>query len=352
MGRHQHEDRHRAGPGQPAGRHRDRQHRRPAVRRQLGGLTDITSALPQLQDGQNWLPGLEGPATVDGKLYAAPLFAGNRAVIYNKKIWAAAGITAAPTTFSELTADLDAIKAKNTGAGLLRLLLPGRYWYGALQFVWDAGGQLATDAGGKWSGALESPQAQQGLTAWKTFVSKYSSAASRDTDTTAPDFNTLFAQGKTATILNSNVNKILKVDPSLTDQIGTFPFPSATDGKTQPVFLGGSDLAVAAKSKNQALALAYLKTAADPSVQASAIVGIDRWIPGVPGLIDQTISTLPDVSKAFFTAAKTWWRPRPWPAGRRWRSDKSINDFFADIATGRKSPADAAKSLDAHLTRR
>jgi len=31
-------------------------------------------------------------------------------------------------------------------------------------------------------------------------------------------------------------------------------------------------------------------------------------------------------------------------------SDKTINDFFADIATGRKSPADAAKSLDAHLS--
>ena len=36
----------------------------------------------------DWLPGLAGPATVDGQLYGAPLFAGNRAVIYNKKIWA------------------------------------------------------------------------------------------------------------------------------------------------------------------------------------------------------------------------------------------------------------------------
>jgi len=314
------------------------------------GLTDITSVLPQLQNGQHWLPGLEGPATVDGKSYAAPLFAGNRAVVYNKKIWADAGITAVPTTFSQLTADLDAIKAKNSAPDFSAFYFPGRYWYGALQFVWDAGGQLAAESNGKWSGALESPQAQQGLTAWKTFIGKYSSAASQDVDTTAPDFNTLFAQGKTATILNSNVNKILKVDPSLKDQIGTFPFPSATDGKTQPVFLGGSDLAVAAKSKNQALALAYLKTAADPSVQASAIVGIDHWIPASSEVIDQTISGLPDVSKAFFTAAKT---SVATPAVAGWatvESDKTINDFFADIATGRKSPADAAKSLDAHLS--
>ncbi|ACU76030.1 extracellular solute-binding protein family 1 [Catenulispora acidiphila DSM 44928] len=313
------------------------------------GLTDITSALPQLQADQHWLPGLAGPATVDGHNYGAPLFAGNRAVIYNKKIWAAAGITAAPTTFAQLTADLDAIKAKNTAPDFSAFYFPGRYWYGAMQFVWDAGGQLASQAGGKWTGQLESPQAQQGLQAWKTFIGKYSAGASQDVDTTAPDFNTLFAQGKTATILNSNVNKILKVDPSLTDQIGTFPFPSATDGKTQPVFLGGSDLAVAAKSKNQALALAYLKAATDPAVQASAIVGIDHWIPASTEVIDQTISSLPDVSKAFFTAAKT---SVATPAVAGWatiESDKSINDFFADIATGRKSPADAAKTLDAHL---
>ena len=314
------------------------------------GLTDITSVLPQVQNGQHWLPGLDGPATVDGKSFAAPLFAGNRAVVYNKKIWAAAGITSVPATFAQLTADLDAIKAKNTAPDFSAFYFPGRYWYGALQFVWDAGGRLATEAGGKWSGALESPQAQQGLTAWKDFIGKYSSAASRDVDTTAPDFNTLFAQGKTATILNSNVNKILKIDPSLQGQIGTFPFPSASDGRTQPVFLGGSDLAVAAKSKNQALALAYLKTAADPAVQAAAIVGIDHWIPASSEVIDQTIGTLPEVSKAFFTAAKT---SVATPAVAGWatvESDKSINDFFADIATGRKSPAEAAKTLDAHLT--
>lgn len=314
-----------------------------------GGLSDITPVLSQLQAGQHWLPGLEGPATVDGKSYGAPLFGGNRAVVYNKKVWAAAGITAPPTTFAQLTSDLDAIKAKNTAADFAAFYFPGKYWYGALQFVWDAGGQLATESGGKWSGALESPQAQQGLAAWKDFVTKYSTAASRNTDTTAPNFNTLFAQGKTATILNTTINQILAVDATLKDQLGTFPFPSTTAGKTQPVFLGGSDLGVSAKSHNQALALAYLKAATDPGVQASAIVGIDHWIPASTEVIDQAISTLPVTSQAFFTAAKT---SVATPAVAGWatiESDSSINNFFADIATGRKSPADAAKELDAHL---
>jgi N,N'-diacetylchitobiose transport system substrate-binding protein len=167
--------------------------------------------------------------------------------------------------------------------------------------------------------------------------------------TKSPDQAALFAQGKAATILDTSVNTVLKDNASLKDQIGAFPFPGQTAGAGQPVFLGGSDLAVAAKSKNQALALAYLKAATDPAVQASAIVGIDHWIPASTEVIDQTISSLPDVSKAFFTAAKT---SVATPAVAGWatiESDKSINDFFADIATGRKSPADAAKTLDAHL---
>jgi N,N'-diacetylchitobiose transport system substrate-binding protein len=315
-----------------------------------GGLSDVTPSLPELQSGQHWLPGLEGPATVDGKSYGVPLFGGNRAVIYNKKIWADAGVTSAPTSFAQLTADLDAIKAKNTAPDFSAFYFPGKYWYGALQFVWDAGGQLATESGGKWSGALESAQAQQGLQNWKDFITKYSTAASRNTDTTAPNFNTLFAQGKTATILNSSINQIVKVDATLKDQIGTFPFPSASAGKTQPVFLGGSDLSIPAKSPNQALALAYLKAATDPGVQASAIVGIDHWIPASTEVIDQQLTTLPATSQAFFTAAKT---SVATPAVAGWatiESDSSINNFFADIATGRKSPADAAKEMDAHLT--
>jgi N,N'-diacetylchitobiose transport system substrate-binding protein len=313
-----------------------------------GALTDITAQRQELSAGQDWLPGLVGPASVSGKLYAAPLFAGNRAVIYNKTIWAQAGITAPPTTFAQLTTDLDAIKAKNTAADFTAFNFPGKYWFAALQFVWDAGGQLATENGGKWSGGIESAASQRGLDAWKSFQNTYSSEASRDADTKSPDQAALFASGKTATIIDSSVNTVLKDNPALKDQIGTFPFPGASGN--QPVFLGGSDLAVAAKSPNQTLALAYLKAATSQSVQTGAIVGIDAWTPVSTQLIDSTKAALPATSKAFFDAAE---HSVGTPAAPGWatiESDQSINTFFADIATGRKSVAQAAKDFDAHLT--
>ena len=314
-----------------------------------GALADLTDHRTDLAAGQSWLPGLAGPATVDGKIYAAPLFAGNRAVIYRKSIWAKAGVTAPPTTFAELTADLDKIKAANADPAFSAFTFPGQYWYGALQFVWDAGGQLATQDGGRWTGALAKPAAQQGLQAWQQFQNTYSSAASRNVDTKSPDQAAMFAKGDTATILDTSVNTVVKDNPSIKDDIGTFPFPSATAGRTQPVFLGGSDLGVAAKSRNQDLAIQYLKTAADPAVQKSAIAGIDGWTPVSTQIIDQVTPTLPTLSAAFFTAAKSSGSTPATPGWATVESDKTINTFFADIATGRKSVTDAAKDFDAHL---
>ncbi|QMU70469.1 extracellular solute-binding protein [Streptacidiphilus sp. P02-A3a] len=315
-----------------------------------GALSDITADQASLSAGQSWLPGLLGPATVEGKVYAAPLFAGNRAVIYNKALWARAGITTAPTSFTQLTADLDAIRAKNPQPGFSAFNFPGQYWYGALQFVWDAGGQLATESNGRWTGALDSPAAQQGLRAWKSFQNSYSAPASRNVDTKSPDQAAMFASGKTATILDTSINTVLKDNPALKGQIGTFPFPSATTpGRNQPVFLGGSDLAIAAKSANQALALAYLKAATSTAVQTSAIVGIDGWTPVSTQLIDSTQAGLPPTSAAFFQAAKSSVATPATPGWATIESDASINTFFADIATGRTSVAQAAASFDAHL---
>jgi N,N'-diacetylchitobiose transport system substrate-binding protein len=314
-----------------------------------GALADITAHQKQLSRGQQWLPGLVGPATVGGKLYAAPLFAGNRAVIYNKQIWARAGITTAPTTFAQLTADLDRIKAADKAADFSAFYLPGEYWHGALQFVWDSGGQIATQTGGTWHGALESPAAQQGLAAWRSFQNTYSTPASRDTDNKTPDQDALFASGKAAAILDSSINTIVKDNPAIKAQIGTFPFPSSTPGRNQPVFLGGSDLAIAARSQHQDLALAYLSAATDPAVQRAAIVGVDGWTPVSTQIIDQATSLLPATSAAFLTAAKDSVATPATPGWATVESDKSINDFFGDIATGRKTPAAAAAAFDAHL---
>jgi N,N'-diacetylchitobiose transport system substrate-binding protein len=317
-----------------------------------GGLKDLTPYTSELKGGQEWLSGLEGPATVDGKLYGAPLFAGNRAVIYNKKVWADAGVTAAPTTYEELTTDLDKVKAANTRSDFSAFYMPGQYWYGGLQWVWDAGGQIATEKGGKWTGTLDSAKAVKGLDAWKEFQNAYSASSTQDINTDKPAQSDIFAQGNTSAFLGSawEIGSITTAKPELKDQIGTFPMPSVSGSGTQPVFLGGSDLGIPAKSANQDLALYYLKILTSKKFQQDQVFGVDGWEPNSTQLLTAVAGDVDTLHKPYFEAAST---SRPTPATPGWSTiegDASFQSMFADVATGRKTPEESAKDFSKHLT--
>ncbi|MHB8273505.1 MAG: extracellular solute-binding protein [Dermatophilaceae bacterium] len=317
-----------------------------------GGLLDLTPYKKELQQGNTWLAGLELPATVNGKLYGVPSFAGDRVVIYNKTMWAAAGVTEAPTTYEALTADLDKIKAANTASDFSAFYYPGQYWYAGMQWVWDAGGDIATLSNGKWTAGLSSDKAQQGLNDFKTFQNTYSSVASRTVDIHKPEHTQMFADGKTAAILgiSSEIPTIKKANPKLTDaDLGTFPFPGKS-GKTQPVMIGGSDWGIAAKSQNPKLALVWAKIAASPDIQNTYVFAKDGWIPDSVEYVKAAQSTgLSPLITGFFAAALT---SKSTPAAANWSTvegDLSINQFFSSIASGAKSPADAAKAFDSHV---
>jgi N,N'-diacetylchitobiose transport system substrate-binding protein len=317
-----------------------------------GGLMDLSPYKDELADGQTWLSGLEGPATVDGKLYGAPLFAGNRAVIYNKKMWADAGVTDVPKSYDELTADLDKVKAKNPQADFSAFYMPGQYWYGGLQWVWDAGGQIATEKDGKWKGAIDSADAVKGLTAWKDFQNSYSAKSTQDINTDKPAESDVFAQGNTSAILGSawEIGSITTAKPELKDQIGTFAMPSSTAGKTQPVFLGGSDLGIPSKSANQDLALYYTKILTSKKFQQDQVFGVDGWEPNSTQLLDAVAGDVDELHKPYFAAAST---SRPTPAAPGWATiegDSTFQTMFADVATGRKTPKQAAEGFSEHLT--
>lgn len=313
-----------------------------------GGLADLTAHKEDLAQGQTWLGGLEEPATVDGSLYAVPSFGAARSVIYNKDVWSKAGITQAPTTYEELKADLDKVKAANTASDFSAMYLPGQYWYAGIQWIWDAGGDLATQDSKTWASGFGSAASQKGLEEWKSFQNTYSSEASRTLNTDAPDQDQLFADGKTSALIGNSweIGVIEKANAGITDSIGTFPMPGAS-GSNQPVMLAGSDWGIAAKSQNQDLALAWVKIAASPDIQSNYVFGKDGWIPNSTEGIDAATasSSMKDVSKAFFTAAKN---SKATPASGGWAQleDPGIKQFFQSIASGSASMADATADWD------
>ncbi|MEV7854502.1 MULTISPECIES: extracellular solute-binding protein [unclassified Streptomyces] len=313
-----------------------------------GGLMDLTPYTKDFRQGQSWLAGLEEPATVDGRLYAVPSFAGARAVIYNKKIWAAAGVKHAPATLDELTSALRRIRAANPAPDFSPFYLPGRYWHTGVQFVWDAGGDIAAKQGSTWKGALGTEAAQRGLNAYRQFQNEFSAPSTRTIDTLNPDQTRVFADGKAAAIsaTNATIALIKKANPSFKDSdMGTFPFPGRS-GTSQPVMLGGSDWAVAAKSAHADLALQWVKIATAPTVQKQWVAGHDGWIPNSTGAVEAARDEADPLFRGFFDAAL---RSKATPAAADWaelEGNKDIDKVFSSIASGTRNAKQAADTFD------
>src|SRR5438874_4198674 len=221
-----------------------------------GALEDISGKKPSFDNSSTWLQSLTDSCTLTGKLYCVPYYAGSRAIIYRKDYFDAAGVQAPTSIDGLLTVGQKLMAAHSSDPNFSALYFPGKYWYAALPFVWDFGGDIATQSGGKWQGSLNSASSQQGLNTLTNLVGSLS-RADKTGDEAKQD--QAFAQGHVAMIVANGwevgvITDKKAGDPSLKDKLGAFPIPSHTAGQTAPVLLGGSDLGVAAKSQHLALA--------------------------------------------------------------------------------------------------
>src|SRR6184192_2637239 len=135
-----------------------------------GALGDISGKKSSFDNSGTWLQSLTDSCTVSGKLYCVPYYAGSCAIIYRKDMFAAAGATV-PTSMDEMLAAGQKLMTKyGSDPNFSALYFPGKYWYAAAPFVWDFGGDIATQSGGQWAGALNSANAQQGLSTLQSLV--------------------------------------------------------------------------------------------------------------------------------------------------------------------------------------
>src|SRR5205807_4602696 len=227
-----------------------------------GALQDISGKKSGYDNSGTWLQSLTDSCTLNSKLYCVPYYAGSRAIIYRKDLFAAVSVQPPDSLDGLLSVGQKLMAANSSDPNFSALYYPGKYWYAALPFVWDFGGDIATQSGGKWQGSLSSANAQQGLTTLNKLVAALS-RADKTGDEAKQD--AAFAQGHIAMIIANGwevgvITDPKAGDPSLKDKLGAFPIPSHTAGQTAPVFLGGSDLGVAAKSKHQDLANEWVAT--------------------------------------------------------------------------------------------
>ena len=315
-----------------------------------GALQDITGKKGNYEGSSTWLQSLTESCTFGGKLYCVPYYAGSRAVIYRKDMFTAAGITNTPASMDELLTDGQKLMdANKSDSNYSALYFPGKYWYAAAPFVWDFGGDIATQSGGQWKGSLDSAQSQQGLTTLKGIVDKLS-RADKTGDEAKQD--QAFTQGHIGMIVANGwevgvITDPKAGDPALKDKLGVFPIPSHTAGKTAPVFLGGSDLGIAAKSKMQGLAQEWVKLLAGVKFQTQ-MATVGQVIPNNTTLLDLNANN--PLLGTFAAAAKN---SRFVPNSPNWANVESGNvlqDMLVSIFTGKQAIPAATAAASSQVT--
>ena len=312
-------------------------------------LLDLSGDAADL-NGDQWLGGLKDSLTWDGKQYGMPFYAANRTVVYRTDLFQAAGIQDTPKSRDEWIAAIEKLKTANAADPEFQsLYLPGQSWYSLLSFIWDEGGDVAKAQGSAWAGALNTPEAKAGLDFYKKLVDTSATKAPKDTDEATPQQYEIFAKGKVGMMiaLPWELASAIKADPTLEGKTAAFPIPSKTAGKTAPVFLGGSNVAVPAGSKNQDLAKEYLKLLSSKKYQDQLAEG-----GAVPGTSTDTakLATSP-LGKALAESAPNG---KVTPTVPSWAAVEAgqnpLKDMLTAYLTGAKSLDQATSDANSALS--
>jgi len=306
-------------------------------------FADLTAQKGDFANSDSWIKALQDSATYNGKLYGVPYYGGTRSVIYRKDLLAEVGVTSPPATWAALmdavTKLSDKHKADKTFSAFF---LPGQHQYGAMPFIYDAGGQVAKQNGdGTWDATFSSPESVTGLKNWKALMDAGYHGDRTINDLTA--FSTMVA-GKAAMFYDTS-GQMKKVfgkdgDAKLKDQIATFRLPSPTkaDGFV-PAFMGGSDLAIPAKGKHKDWAAAWIKAYTSPAVEQQFVDG------GFMSNTTKIVTSDPQMKGYVDTLADTW----TLPAAKNWaqvEKNKIVLNMFADIATGKGTVEEITAAAD------
>ncbi|MEV8551291.1 extracellular solute-binding protein [Streptomyces glaucescens] len=309
-----------------------------------GGLAELADLKSEI--GADWTESLNNSSVYEGKQYAAPWYFANRVVIYNKKVWADAGIKDLPKTRDEFYADLKQIDAKTDAEPIY---LPGQNWYHFVGLVVGEGGELVKKDGDKYVSNLADPKVAAAMETYKKFQSL--SKAPKDKDEATPQQGEVFGKGNVGAFIGMGweAGIAIEANPKIEKEIGYFTIPGATAGKPEGVFLGGSNLAVAAGSKKQDLAKEFLKIALSDQYEGQ-LAKLNGVIPNKESLQGNVKGNAAAEAMAPAAAGGGTTPLIPeWAAVEN--APNPVKTYMTAVLNG-KSPAQAAKQVEDEFNKR
>ena len=310
---------------------------------QSGGLLDLSDKVGEL-GGKNWLKGLAEPGAYEGKQYGIPYYAANRVVVYRTDLFKKAGIDPAGIkTRDQWTAATRKLDSGDTQG----IYLPGQNWYTLAGFVWDEGGELATESGGTWQGALDTPEAIRGMEFYKKLQAL--GRGPKDADESNPPQADVMAKGKVAQIISTpgGATTVVENNPALKGKLGFLPIPGKTAATPGAVFTGGSDLVVPTASGKQDAAYTFIKELTGDAWQKKLAVAMS-YVPNKTTL-SGAVASDPGASAMAVGAAEGHATPNT-PGWAAVEAKNPIKDYLTAVLTGGDTRKEAATASDAITT--
>ncbi|MEU0696879.1 extracellular solute-binding protein [Streptomyces niveus] len=305
------------------------------------GLRDLTLESVRDLGSEDWLPGLAEPGSINGSQFGIPWYAANRVVIYNKDLFAEAGIEELPKTRAEW---LD-ITARLDRGGRQGIYLAGQDWYTLSGFIWDENGELAVESGGEWEGRLNTPEAIRGMKFYKELQAL--GDGPKDSDEVKPVQEGEFAKGDIAQIIDTpnSAVQIEEKNPDLKGKLGFFPVPGKTAEAPGAVFTGGSDLIVPKNSSHRSAAVEVVKALAGEKWQTD----LAKTMSYVPN--KTTLADVIEGQEATAAMAAGAAEGRATPNSPKWANvelDNPIKLYMTAVLQG-EDPETAAAVADAKI---
>ncbi|MFE0423774.1 extracellular solute-binding protein [Streptomyces sp. NPDC058953] len=312
-----------------------------------GGLADVTKEFGDWADAKETDTTARQSVTVDGKVYGAPLFVGVRALYYRTDVFKELNLKP-PTTQDELVATAKQIrKAKPNMYGIA---VGGAYTYGAMPFIWANGGELATESGGKYKAAINSPAAQKGITTYTSLFGDDNCPAAKCATMGGNATVTAFASGTAAMAIGGDFSHQAVEAGSVKGKYAVVPLPGAKSGDIAPAFAGGNNVGVLKSSPRRTLAVELMKSIAGKESQRKFFDAMG-FLPTYTDVRTEVAAKEPFVKPFVDTLGAG---TKFVPASSGWgQIDAStvLPTMFQEVVSGKKNVEsaanDAAKKMDA-----
>lgn len=308
-----------------------------------GGLDPLTKDVKDAGIGEGLVQGLVDAGTLDDELYGMPWYAGVRSILADKKILEDAGVDEQPGSWDDLLSMIETLKKKNPD--IIPFPIAGGSTFAGMPFVWGAGGDIATESGGKWKAAINSTESVEGLTWYTDLALKHDSSTAAASSWLETDSLAAFQQGKVAMFITGSwVPATIKADDEkLFDRLTAFTIP-AKDKAVAPSFLGGSLLCRFTDTEEPELAFELIKLMSTGEF-ATQWAKDTNYFPGEQKALDQVVADGDALTKVFAQQMTEGGTTVPvTPAWGQIEGKKTLSTLFSDIlgGTAPQKAADAA----------